>query len=116
MPANVDEVDDDQNEEGDTYDMVFPYKYHNDTPENTRVVQENVGQDGKVVKYYQNEKKEILFVKGVRKVIFPDGYTVVYFTNKDIKQTYPDGKVVYFYSETDTTQTTLPDGLNIYKF
>ena len=48
--------------------------------------------------------------------IFPDGYTVVYFNNQDIKQTYPDGKVVYFFAEARTTQTTYTDNLQVFKF
>ena len=58
----------------------------------------------------------LCFQRGVRKEIFPDGYTVVYFMNDDIKQTYPDGKVVYYFASTKTTQTTLPDQNNVYKF
>ena len=40
----------------------------------------------------------------------------MYFVNGDIKQTYPDQKIVYFFSEAQTTQTTLPEGLQVFKF
>ena len=41
---------------------------------------------------------------------------VIYFNNKDIKQVYPDGKVVYYFAEANTNQTTLTDGLQVFKF
>jgi centromere protein J len=98
------------------YDMVFPPKYHNDNDDNKRIVQENVSADGKIVRWYAHHKKEVIFKKGVRKEIFPDGYTIVKFKNNDIKQTYPDGKIVYYFEEAQTTQTTDTDGVHIYKF
>jgi centromere protein J len=32
-----------------------------------------------------NGKKEVIFANKVRRETFPDGYTVVYFTNEDVK-------------------------------
>lgn len=98
------------------YDLKFPEEYHNNSDENRRIIQENISNDGKVVRWFANKKKEIIFRKGVRKEIFPDGYTVVYFKNRDIKQTYPDGKVVYYFDEARTTQTTETNGIHIFKF
>ncbi len=69
---------------------------------------------------FADGKKEVVFHNGVRREQWPDGYSVVYFTNGDIKQTFPPGhkkqRVVYFYSEAKTTQTTYPNGLQVYKF
>lgn len=45
---------------------------------------------------------------------FPDGYTIVHFTNNDIKQTLPNGTIIYFFADANTTQTTLPNGPNVY--
>ena len=87
----------------ETYEITFPEQYHNTSSANTTIQQESVNQDGKVVRFYVSGKKEILFKKGVRKEIFPDGYQIVYFKNQDIKQTMPDGKVIYYFSETETT-------------
>lgn len=98
------------------YDMKFLDKYHNDDDDSKRIVQENISNDGKIVRWYANQKKEIIFRKGVKKEIFPDGYTIVYFKNQDIKQTYPDGKIVYYFYEARTTQTTETNGINIFKF
>jgi len=39
----------------------------------------------------------------VKREVFPDGYSVVYFINKDVKQTFPDGKVVYYFADAQTT-------------
>lgn len=113
-----DEPDDEEIDDCDPsqYDMQFLPRYHNNDDANKRVVQENISNDGKIVRWYANSKKEVIFRKGVRKEIFPDGYTIVYFKNKDIKQTYPDGKVVYYFDEARTTQTTELDGVHIYKF
>lgn len=49
--------------------------------------------------------------------MYPDGYTIVYFSNKDIKQTFPNNeKVVYFFAEANTTQITFSDGLKTFRF
>ena len=65
---------------------------------------------------YENGKKDVIFNNGVKREVFPDGYTIVYFNNNDIKQTYPDQKVVYYFAEAKTTQSTFPDGLQVFKF
>ena len=52
----------------------------------------------------------------MRRETFPDGYTIVYFNNSDIKQTFPDQKIVYYFAEAKTTQTTYADGLQVFKF
>jgi len=68
------------------YDLIFLEKYHprNDLKINVEKL-ENFP-DGKIVKFYENSKREVIFPSGVRKEIFPDGYQIVYFNNKDIKQ------------------------------
>ena len=52
---------------------------------------------------YSDGRKEVVFHNGVRREQWGDGYSVVYFTNGDIKQTYPQGhrkqRVVYYYKE-----------------
>ena len=61
-------------------------------------------------------KKEMVYSNGIRKEIYPDGYSVVYFTNKDVKQCFVDGRTVYHYAEAKTIQTTFPDGMQLFKF
>ena len=99
----------------DEFQMVFSEKYHSDHPDNLKVVQESEA-TGKVERWFANGKKEIVFKKGVRKEKWPDGYAIVYFKNGDIKQTMPDAKVVYYFADTKTTQTTMANGLNVYRF
>ncbi len=57
----------------------------------------------------------MIFHNGVKREIFPDGYTIVHFTNNDIKQTLPDQTIIYYFADAQTTQTTLPNGLHVMK-
>ena len=62
-------------------------------------------QRGSTVKYRNGTIKEVL----------PDGTVEVRFTNGDIKRTL-NGRVDYYYAQAQTTHTTLPDGVEVYKF
>lgn len=44
-----------------------------------------MGADGKIQRVYTNGKKEVIFHNGVKREVYPDGYIIVHFTNKDIK-------------------------------
>lgn len=68
------------------YDLVFLEIYHPRNDLNANVIKHENFPDGKIVKFYDNDKREVIFPSGVRKEIFPDGYQLVYFNNKDIKQ------------------------------
>ncbi len=105
--ANSNEIEEDTED----FDMKFPPHYHNKTPANMKVIEQIIGNDGKIQRVYENGKKEVIFNNGVKREVFPDGYTIVYFNNNDIKQTYADQRVVYYFAEARTTQTTFPDGL-----
>lgn len=72
------------------WELQKPKEYHNDTIENKTVKNEIEGADGKIQRIYLNGKKEVIFSNKVRRETFTDGYTIVYFSNGDIKQTYPD--------------------------
>jgi len=96
--------------------MKFEPKYHAKSPENTIVADNQISNDGKIQRTYENGKKEVIFSNGVKREVFPDGYTIVYFNNQDIKQTYPDGRIVYYFAEARTTQSTYADGLQVFKF
>lgn len=65
--------------------MEFPKEYHNRDPRNMKVVEQHIGADGKIQRIYENGKKEVIFNNGVKRETFPDGYTIVYFNNNDIK-------------------------------
>jgi len=98
----------------EVYDMVFPIQYH--SKEGIKVLSNNCSEDGKITREFSNGKIEICFPNGVKRESFPDGYTIVYFNNKDIKQTYPNGKIVYYFAQAKITQTTFPEGLQVFKF
>lgn len=70
----------------------------------------------KTQKIFDDGKREICFSNGVKKEIHPDGYIIVHFNNKDKKETFPDGKIVYHFFENKTVQTTFPDGLQLFQF
>jgi centromere protein J len=96
--------------------MKFEDRYHQKTQQNQKVIEQIIGNDGKIQRTFESGKKEIIFNNGVKRESWPDGYTIVYFNNNDIKQTYPDKKIVYYFAEAQTTQTTYPDGLQVFKF
>jgi len=75
-----DDIDDDTN-----YDLEFLDKYHSED-KNIKLIKQELSQDKKIIRLYDNGKKELIFPSGVRKEIFPDSYQIVYFTNNDIKQ------------------------------
>ena len=106
QPRAVEEED-----ETEDFDMKFPPQYHNKLPANMKVVEQTIGNDGKIQRVYENGKREVIFNNGVKREVFPDNYTIVYFNNNDIKQTYADQRVVYYFAEARTTQTTFADGL-----
>lgn len=106
--SNLDDDDPSQ------YEMVFLPLYHNNNI--VKLAGQEVTQDGKIIKVYENGKKEVIFPSGLRKEIFADGYQVTYFQNKDIKQLYPDQKEVYYFGLNETVQTKFPDGLQVFKF
>jgi centromere protein J len=107
---NIDNIE--EKEDINKYDFIIPDKYsYNDSK-----LLNTLDTDGKIIKIYSNNKKEINFKSGVKKEIFEDGHQLVHFPNGDMKQHFPDGKIVYYFNETKTVQTTYPDGLNIFKF
>ena len=105
------EEDDEEN-----YEMEFLECYHGKAAKNVRLIKQDFTDDGKVIKYFENDKKEIIFPSGVKKETFLDGYQITFFNNKDIKQIYPDGKEVYLFSENQTVQFKFADGLQVFKF
>lgn len=101
------------NNDNDKYGLVFPDKYHK---VNYTLLNSQTNIDGKIVNYYDNGKKEIIFKSGVKKEVYDDGYLIVYFNNGDIKQEFQGIKTVYYFKETNTVQTTFPDKLQVFKF
>ncbi|CAD8165010.1 unnamed protein product [Paramecium octaurelia] len=81
-----------------------------------KVIQQNQSADGKISRTYQSGKKEVVFNNGVKREVFTNGFTIVHFTNNDKKQTLPDGTIVYYFGQAKTTQITIQNGPQIYRF
>lgn len=95
------------------YDLHFPVQYKF---EKMLLKQEKL-KDNKIVNFYKNDIREVLFPSGVKKEIHPDGYQLVCFPNNDIKQLFPDGKMIYFFHDSKTVQSTIPaEKIQVFKF
>jgi hypothetical protein len=87
VPSSSDyNFDNETEEDNDSYDLVFPDKYHGDGNVTLKVMKSEKTPDGKLIRIFDNDKREVIFPSGVRKEIYADGYQIVYFTNNDIKQ------------------------------
>jgi centromere protein J len=81
------------------------------------LTEEIVGKDDKIQKFYASGKREIIFPNGVRRLVWQDGYSIIYFANNDIKQVFPEqAKTVYFFAKVGTTQSTFKDGMQAFRF
>ena len=94
------------------YEFKIPEKYINQKYKLTKTLKAG----DKIIKIYDDNKKEILFPSGVRKEIFKDGYQIIYFVNGDIKQNHPNGKSIYYFKQAKTVQTTFKSGIFVVKF
>ena len=64
----------------------------------------------------EDGRRVVLYSNGTRKEIFPEGDSVIHFTNGDTKQMCADQRIVYFYAEAQITQITHPDGFEEFEF
>ena len=97
-------------------DFEFPEKYFDEKDENNNIIKHQFNLDGKTIKIFNNNKKEIIFPNNTKKQVFPDGYTVVYFSNGDIKETIPNYKEIYYYKKDDAYQINYNDGNKYIKY
>jgi hypothetical protein len=70
--------------EEDDYLMNFPDVYHS-TSISEVLREEIITHDDKIQRFYQSGKREVVFPNNVRRVVWNDGYSVIYFANNDIK-------------------------------
>jgi len=70
------------------YDLVFNEKYHPKNSEYGKLVNSESLKNGKIVNFYENDKREYVFPSGNRREIYSDGYQIIFFHNKDIKQVF----------------------------
>ena len=95
------------------FEMKFERKYNL----KDMIISKKENKDDKIILYYNNDAKEIIYNSGVRQQIFPDGYKIIYFINNDIKQIFPSGKYVYYFFESKITMTYFTKNkLKIYKY
>ena len=97
-------------------DFEFPEKYFNEKDENNKKIKHQFELDGKIIKIYNNGKKEILFPNETKKEIFPDGYTLVTYFNGDIKEIIPNYKEIYYYKKDEVNQIIFEDGCKYIKY
>ena len=53
---------------------------------------------GKIIKFYENSVIDLINRHRTIKRIFPDGYEICYYNNKDVKQKFPDGRIYFYYN------------------
>lgn len=76
----------------------------------------NVAKKSENFKGNDKEKQEFLYPNGTKRVVYSNGYSVVYYSNKDVKEDFPDGRQVYFFAGQEILQTVYPGGLKEVKF
>lgn len=101
------------NEESVKYSLYFPSIYKSEK----KLLKQEKLQDNKIVNFYDNDVREVIFPSGLYKEIHPDGYQLVNFPNNDVKQLFPDGRMIYFFFESKTVQHTIPsENIKVFKF
>ena len=53
---------------------------------------------GKIIKFYENSVIDLINRHRTIKRIFPDGYEICYYNNKDVKQKFSDGRIYFYYN------------------
>jgi centromere protein J len=97
-------------------DLEFPKKYFDENNENHKIIKHKFELDGKIIKIFNSGKKEIVFPNATKKEIFPDGYTLVSYSNGDIKETIPNYKEIYYYKKDEVNQIVFADGDKYIKY
>lgn len=96
------------------YDFGLPEEYKNKKFE---MIKKETTLDGKEIRWYTNNKREIIFPSGTRKELYSSNndtdYQIIYFNNGDIKQLFNTGKSIYYIKETNTIQTSNANYSNI---
>ena len=72
---------------------------------------------GKIIKFYENSVIDLINRHRTIKRIFPDGYEICYYNNKDVKQKFPDGRIYFYYNLNKSFEFRFFDqNFFIYKF
>lgn len=70
------------------YDLVLSDKYHPKNSQSGKLISSETLPNGKQVNFYENDKREYVFPSGNKREIHSDGYQIIFFHNKDIKQVF----------------------------
>ena len=97
------------------YKFVIPQKYSLDTNK-TKLIKNGIIR-GLFVKVYENKIIDIINKHGTTKRIFPDGFQISFYNNKDIKLRYNNKDEFCFYHVNQTEEFRFPSkGIIVYKF
>ena len=97
-------------------DFEFPDKYFDENNKNNKIIKHQFELDGKNIIIYNSGKKEVIFPNKARKEIFPDGYTLVTYSNGDIKEIIPNYREIYYYKKDEVNQIAFEDGCKYIKY
>ncbi len=97
-------------------DLTYPEKYKENKEYTPIIIKQQFDKDGKIIRLFDTGKKEILFINGTKKQIYPDGYILVNYQNGDIKQIIPNYKETYFYNKEQILQVKFSDGITYIKY
>lgn len=72
---------------------------------------------GRLVKFYENSVIDIINKSKTVKRIFPDGYELWTYNNKDVRQKFPNGRIDFYYHSNKSCEfRELNKGFLVYKF
>ena len=110
----IEELERFKNEEKE-YKFSIPQKYSLDTNK-VKLIKNGIIK-GLFVKVYENKVIDIINKHGTTKRIFPDGFQISFYNNKDIKLRYNNKDEFCFYHVNQTEEFRFPSkGIIVYKF
>ena len=110
----IEELERFKNEEKE-YKFSIPQKYSLDTNK-IKLIKNGIIK-GLFVKVYENKVIDIINKHGTTKRIFPDGFQISFYNNKDIKLRYSNKDEFCFYHVNQTEEFRFPSkGIIVYKF
>ena len=72
---------------------------------------------GRLVRFYENKVIDVIGKKKTITRIFPDGYEIWFYNNKDVEQRFPNGRIYYYYNRNKSSEFRfLNDNFLVYKF
>ena len=101
-------------EEEHLYKFEIPSKYQ--MPQFTKCKKEKKIK-GRLVRFYENSVIDIIGKKKTITRIFPDGFEIWFYNNKDVEQRFPNGRIYYYYNRNKSSEFRfLNENFLVYKF